>query len=27
MFDAIMNFLGLKVSNVKINTSGPFPLV
>lgn len=27
MFNAILNFLGLKVSNVKINTSGPFPLV
>ena len=27
MFNSILNFLGMEVSNVKINTSGPFPLI
>lgn len=27
MFNAILNFLGMEVSNVNINTSGPFPLI
>jgi len=27
MFDAILNFIGMTVSNVNINTSGPFPLI
>jgi hypothetical protein len=27
MFNAITNFLGMEVTNVNINTSGPFPLI
>ena len=27
MFNSILNFLGMEVSNVNINTSGPFPLI
>ena len=27
MFNAILNFLGMEVTNVNINTSGPFPLI